>query len=85
MSVRKPKWFVRRPSDGAMLGRNGKWYTMFACTSDFKWYSSSNRAHKYGLKNQPGTAFAVYPDETIDVVGNIYTQNGICKRTHYGQ
>jgi len=85
MATRKAKWFVRRPSDNAMLGRNGKWYTMFAGVEDIKFYSSSGRAHKYGLENKPGTAFAVYPDDVVDVVGNIHTPNGTCKPTYFGQ
>lgn len=72
----KPRWFVRRALDGAMLGKNGKWYTMFADTGDFKWFKRAENAIKFGLKYEDGTAYAVHPGETIDVVGSIYNVDG---------
>lgn len=72
MSKRKPAcWIVKRESDGAFLCRDRKWRRHLAGIEDFKTFKSDWRAIKFGLKYADGTAFALYPEDWIDVEGNI--------------
>jgi len=72
MSKRKPAcWIVKRESDGAFLCRGRKWRRHLAGIEDFKTFKSDWRAIKFGLKYADGTAFALYPEDWIDVEGNI--------------
>jgi len=68
-----PKWFVRRALDGRFLCEDGLWrnFTSFGNRRQIKFYSSSNRAHKFGLRNQDGTAYAVYENDQVDACGQI--------------
>lgn len=66
-------WIVKRESDSAMLGTNGKWYLAVAGIEHIKTYRTSTNAIKHGLKGQQGTAFALYEGDTID-------RNGIIER-----
>jgi len=68
---RKAKWFVRRESDGRFLCRDGRWRFKAASFDDIKFYSSSWRALKFGLRREQGTAFAVYETDTIYCDGRI--------------
>ena len=70
----KPKWFVSRKLIGGFLCCDGKWreFTTFGSRSEIKFYSSEKNAYKYGLRNKEGTAYSVYPDETVDALGRVY-------------
>lgn len=75
------KWMVRRQIDDRFLCTDGKWRHCVADVRQIKFYSTANRAIKYGLmKVQPveyhgisskGTAYAVYEDDIIDRNGEI--------------
>ena len=72
MSKRKPAcWIVKRESDGAFLCRDRKWRRHLAGIEDFKTFKSDWRAIKFGLNYSDGTAYALYPEDWIDVEGNI--------------
>lgn len=67
-----PKWFVRRRSDGRILCIDRKWRLNVGCVDQIKFYSSDNRAHRYGLKGQDGSALAVHSDDRVDCTGEVY-------------
>lgn len=69
---RKAKWFVKRASDDRMLCVDGLWRSYVAGIEDIKFYTSIGRAHKYGLKHQDGTAYAVYDGDEVDRDGIVY-------------
>lgn len=74
ITSRKPVcWIVKRESDSAMLGTNGKWYLAVSGIEHIKTYRTDTNAIKYGLKYQPGTAFALYEGDTIE-------RNGLIER-----
>lgn len=66
-------WIVQRESDGAFLCRDGLWRRHLAGIEDFKTYRTDWRAIHYGLQYQDGTAFALYPEDSID-------RDGVIKR-----
>lgn len=92
----KPHYFVTRSIDNAILGKDGRWMKQFADAGDIKFYSSIGRAQKFGIGRIPGsmykdelgntrsigTCHAVYPDETVNIVGHVHDADGkrICHR-----
>jgi hypothetical protein len=64
-------WIVQRESDGAFLCIDGLWRRHLAGIEDFRTFRRDVNAIKYGLKFQDGTAFALYPEDSIDVCGVI--------------
>ena len=66
-----PVWFVRRASDNRILCTDGLWRLNAGCIESIKFYSSDGRALKYGLRGSDGTAYAVYPNDTIDCMGAV--------------
>lgn len=79
MTKRKAVWFVRRASDNAILGCDRRWYRHLC--PEIKTYSSAGRAHKYGLRGAPGTAYAVYEDEDLNIAGQIFKDNTMTRDT----
>ena len=72
MTIKRAVWFVRRGSDNRILGVDGKWYDWCGYIERIKFYTSSGRALKYGLRGRiDGTAFAVYNNDSIDCNGCI--------------
>jgi hypothetical protein len=47
------KHFVERAIDGAILGKNGRWYKMFSDVGDIKLFKRMSNAQKYGLDKIP--------------------------------
>lgn len=68
-------WFIRRESDNAILGRDKKWYHMLN-VERVKTYKSPKTAVRHGLRSTSGTAYAIYANQLIDAVGNIYNEDG---------
>jgi len=64
-------WFVRRATDDRILCIDRLWRNNAGCVESIKFYSSAGRAHRYGLKGQDGTAYAVYPGDCVDCLGNV--------------
>jgi len=79
------RYFVRRSIDGAILGKNGRWYTMFSHAGDIKFYSRLHNAQKYGLGRIPrslhkhefgnlysaGTVVTLYDGDSVNVCGQV--------------
>lgn len=78
MATRKAEWFVRRASDNRILCTDGLWRYNAGCVDSIKFYSSSGRALRYGLKaydgcweGSDGTAYAVYHGDSVNCCGQI--------------
>ena len=72
MAKNKPLcWIVQREADGAFLCRDGLWRRHLAGIEDFRTFRRDTNAIKFGLNYQDGTAFALYPEDSIDVTGHI--------------
>jgi hypothetical protein len=64
-------YFIKR-TDGAILGRNGRWYHMFSHAGDIKVYKSLAMARKYGAKNRQDRQIVTVGDnETFNVCGKV--------------
>jgi hypothetical protein len=72
-----PKWFVRRKSDNTILCIDGIWRNNAGYVENIKFFKREWNAKKYGLKNENGTAFAIYPGDTLDCLGCINGKNTI--------
>jgi hypothetical protein len=77
--------FVQRAIDGAILGKNGKWYKMFSDARDIKFFKRLSNAQKYGLGKIPesmhkpelgnmysiGTVKTVREGESVNICGQV--------------
>lgn len=69
---RKPLfWIVQRDSDSRFLCRDGLWRSQLAGIEDFRTFKRDVNAIKFGLKYADGTAYALYPEDRIDINGRI--------------
>jgi len=67
-------YFIKR-ADGAILGRNGRWYNMFSHAGDIKVYKRLNAAIKHGLQNrQDRQIVTVGEGETFNVCGKVFKE-----------
>lgn len=65
-------YFIKR-TDGAILGRNGRWYNMFSHAGDIKVYKSLNAAIKYGANNRQDRQIVTVGDnENYNVCGKVF-------------
>lgn len=64
-------WLVRRATDSRFLCVDGSWRHCVAGVDRIKFYASSGRAHRYGLRGRDGSAIAVYPNDSINRNGHI--------------
>ena len=77
--------FVQRAIDGAILGKDGMWYRMFADVGDIKLFRRLSNAQRFGLDRIPrsmhkpelgnlyaiGTVKTMRPGDTVNVCGQI--------------
>jgi hypothetical protein len=71
MTKRKALWFVRRATDNRILCVDRLWRSNAGSVDRIKFYTSAGRAHRYGLKGEDGTAYAVHHGDCVDCTGRV--------------